>query len=194
MGRLPPLAHPLPVAARLLATTFLALLARPIPLRGMPPRPSPRRMATGFATVACRRTKRAKPSLAPLQETNPRTATAWALPHRHIAIMLDKDQGSCCSQRPSPGVELPTPRRDDLQSSPPAGFLHSSIITALTLLHPFSQSPSHAVPFAAIRPRAVWPPDPAKLAPSFAATDNTQPTACNCVPMARSTPRTAANS
>ena len=114
LGRLPPLADPLPVAACLLAATFLALVARPIPLRSLPPRPSPCRIATGLATVARRSTKRAEPSLAPLQETNSRTATAGGLPSPPMAIMLNEDQGSCCSRRPSPGVERPTPLRDDL--------------------------------------------------------------------------------
>jgi hypothetical protein len=114
LGRLPPLANAFPVAARLLATTFLALVAGPIPLRSLPPRPSPGRLATGLATVARRRTKGAEPSLAPLQEADPRTAAAWGLPSRLIVIMLNEDQGSCCSRRPSPGVELSTPLRGDL--------------------------------------------------------------------------------
>ena len=42
------------------------------------------------------------------------TATAGGLPSPPMAIMLNEDQGSCCSRRPSPGVERPTPLRDDL--------------------------------------------------------------------------------
>ena len=177
LGRLPPLANSFPVAARLLTAACLALVAGPIPLRSLPPRPSPSRLAACLATVARRRTKGAEPSFAPLQETNPRTTAAWALPSRLMVIMLNEDQGSCCSRRPSPGVELSTPLRGDLESPPPAGFLPSSIITAISSLHTclkYSRRPAWPLS-AAINSRAFRPPGPAKLALNFAATYNDCP-------------------
>jgi hypothetical protein len=118
-GLFPPLTHTFTVTACLLAAALLALLARPIPPRGLPHRPLPRRLPAGFATVPRPRMKGRKPLLAPLQKTDPLTAMDRGLPSRRAAIMLKMDHGSCCSRRSSPGAELPTPLRDASRSSPP---------------------------------------------------------------------------
>ena len=114
--RFPPLLHTLPVMARLLATALLAVLARPIPACRLPARPKPRRFDAGFATVPIPRMMGVEPLLAPLQETDPRAEMNGALPPRRRAIMLNEDQGSCCSRRPTPGTESLAPFRDAIDS------------------------------------------------------------------------------
>jgi hypothetical protein len=77
-----PLPHSLAIPTCLLAAALLAMLARPIPPRRLPYRPGPRRFSTGFTTVAFSMMMGAEPLLAPLQETDPRTATNGGLPPR----------------------------------------------------------------------------------------------------------------
>lgn len=60
-----------------------------------------------------------EPLLAPLQQTDPRTAMVRNLPPRRKAIMLDTDQGSANSRKSSPGVELSIPLRDAFEPLPP---------------------------------------------------------------------------
>ena len=117
--------------------------------------------------------RRRKPLLAPLQETNPRTTMGRDLP---IAIEEQScwttDQGSANSRRSSPGSGASTPLRGALDRHLLLVHPRSSLITPLPLFHPFLAVALPPGPhFAAIHPRAAWPPDPAKLAPSFAATD-----------------------
>lgn len=174
-ARFPPLTQSPAIPARLLATTLLAMLAGPIPAGRLPPRPSPGRPAAGFATVPRQRMMRRKPLLAPLQQTDPRTAMGRGLPSRPSASMLKKDHGSCCSRRSSPGVELPTPLRDAFHSSPPAH------LPSVHLNHPAPALPPLPaiwdcritwLPLAAIRSRAARRTGAAKLAPYFAATNS----------------------
>ncbi len=119
LGLFLPLTHALSVTARLLTTALLALVACPIPFGRKPPRPSPRRLATGFATVPRERMNRRKPLLAPFQEADSRTAMGRDLPPRRRAIMLDIDQGSANSRRSSPGSGDSPPLRDAFDWSPP---------------------------------------------------------------------------
>jgi len=128
------LAQTLPVTARLLAATLLPPLACPISTSRTPPRPTPRGLSAGLAAVPCQRMKGRKPLLAPLQQTDPRTAVTRDLPSRRRIIMLNQDQGSCCSRRSSPGVELLTPLRDALLCL----LLPPTLLLQLNHLAPFS--------------------------------------------------------
>ena len=84
-----PLSHTLPVAAGLLASALLALLAGPIPLARLPPRPETGCIRTGFTTVPGKGMRRRKPLLASLQQTNPRATMGRSLRSYRRAIMLD---------------------------------------------------------------------------------------------------------
>ena len=164
--RFPPLPYTLTIAARLLTPALLAPLTRPIPPSRPPHRPTPRPLAASLAAIACRRMKGREPPPTPLQQADPRTAMSRGLPPWPIGIMLNQDQGSPVSQRSSPGAELSTPRRDASCSSPPMGFLRSSLITSQPPLHSSLPSLPPWPPLAATCPLSAWPPGPAKLAPS----------------------------
>jgi len=161
-----PLAQTLPVTARLLAAALSPPLARPIPTGRTPPRPTPRGLPAGLATVPCQRMKGRKPLLASLQQTDPRTAVTGDLPSRRRTIMLNQDQGSCRSRRSSPGVELSTPLRDALLCS----LLPATLLIQLNHPVPFSppilpeSTPPGTLPprFTSARPDPLasqnWPP------------------------------------
>jgi len=119
LGRFLPLPHTLAVTARLLATKLFPSRTGSIPLDRLPPRPKPRRIHAGRATVPRERMTGRKPLLAALQQTNPRPTMARGLSPRQRAIMLDMDQGSANSRRSSPGSGASTPLRDALDWSPP---------------------------------------------------------------------------
>jgi hypothetical protein len=143
-----PLADTLPVTARLLATVLLALFTGPIPPSRQPPRPNPRRLGAGFATVPRERMRGRKPPLATLQQTNPRPSLDGDLRLRRRVIMLDRDQGSANSRRSSLGVEIPLHSGTLLTRHLLLIYPRSSLITPLPLFHPF------------LRPPATWPPFP----------------------------------
>jgi len=171
-GRFSSLPHPLAITTCLLPATLLAPIAGPIPLRRPPLGPEPGRFRTALATVPCPRMMRRKPLLAPLQQTNPRTATNRALPRRRQAIMLDLDQGSANSQWSSPGS-------GGAYSAPGRLCWLTSCSSPSAQLNPrTSASPlpaAVATPpgplLAAMRLRAAPRAGAAKLAPSQAATN-----------------------
>jgi len=168
------LSRPLPITARLLAAAFLAWLAGPIPLARPPPRPETGRGRTGWTTVPRQGMRRRKPLLTSLQEANPCTSTDRYLWRRWRAIMLEMDQGSANSPRSSPGSGASKLLRSGAFLD--CSFLpvqpQSSVITPPPLFQPdWLLAPS----FTATAARADWPPHPAKLAPSFAATDSSEP-------------------
>jgi len=106
-----------------------------------------------------------EPLLAPLQQTDSRTAMGRGLPPRRRAIMLEKDQGSANSRRSSPGSGASTPLRDAFEPLPPVDR------PSLQLNQPAGTLPTAFTwpSSAATLPRAAWLPGSAKLAPSFAA-------------------------
>ena len=166
LDRFLPLTHTLSVTAGLLAAKLFAPLAGPIPLGRLPPRPKPRRIHAGRATVPRERMRGRKPLLAPLQETKPRTTMSRDLPPRRRAIMLDMDQGSANSRRSSPGSGASSPLRDALDWSLPARPLPVQLnhaVPALPLVPGVALRPGPH--FAAIPPRRTgpliprnWPP------------------------------------
>ena len=122
-----------------------------------------------------------KPLPASLQETNPHRA--WAGTCRR------GEEQSCWtrtrehnSRRSSPGSGASTPLRDAWDWSPPGRTPSVQLNHATGGLPP---APSLAAVLAPISPRlrrTVWPPNPAKLAPSFAATDTLTPESTVTVP------------
>jgi hypothetical protein len=155
-----PLTKTFPVTACLLPAACLPPRARPITPGGMPPRPTPGRLSTRRATVPRQRMMGRKPLLASLQQTDPRTAVAGGLPSRRRTIMLDPDQGSCCSRRSSPGVEPSTPLRDALlcgllPATPSIQPNHPGPFSPPFLLAPTYPAPSHRDP--PTRAPAPWP-------------------------------------
>ena len=164
--RLPP-TQTLPVTARLLAAALFPPLARPIPTGRTPPRPSSRSLSAGLATVPRQRMKGRKPLLAPLQQTDPLPAVTGGLPSRRRTIMLNQDQGSCCSRRSSPGVELSTPLRDALLCSLLTDTTFVQLNHTTPLSPPILPAPTPSgPPPAAIYHNAPRHPGPVKLAPS----------------------------
>jgi hypothetical protein len=165
---------PFPVTSRLTAAALLPPLARPIPVGRSPSRPTPRRLLAVLATVTRERMSRRKPLLAPLQETNPRSADhrcpavpSGDLPSRWKIIMLNQDQGSCCSRRSSPGVELSTPLRDALLCSLLTDTTFVQLNHTTPLSPPILPAPTPpGPPPAAIHHNALRHPGPVKLAPS----------------------------
>jgi len=117
------LPYTLSVSARLPSTTLLAPFRGPIPTPRLPHRPTSCRITAALATIASQAMNRTKPSPAPLQQTHSRSAIRRALPSRPIAIMiLNQGQGSCFSQRSSPGAEPSTPLRDASSSPTSSGL------------------------------------------------------------------------
>jgi hypothetical protein len=173
--RMSPQANPLPITARLPATTLLASLPRPILPRCSPPRPDPRGCRAGFAAVSRKRMQGSEPFLASFEKTHPRPSPSRDLPLLSRAIMLETDQ----RERQLPNVKS-RQRSLSLRSGAILRFLCPASCAAPTLQHsrrdtahtPLSPStPQSGSTTAAIRRRSLWPPGPAKLALSFTATD-----------------------
>lgn len=162
LGSLPP-SHTLPVTNRLLATMLLAVLARTIPPPRLPYRPTTRSIATILAAVPRQAMVWTKPLLAPFKKAHPPTglASRWNLPFSLGVIMLNEDQGSCHSRRPSPGSGAIHSAAGTLLKSPlPGGSLLSRLIPLLPRLHPFLPQPSHPAPVSrhpSSTPPAPWP-------------------------------------
>ena len=171
-GFFPPLSHSLPVAEGLLASVLLALLAGPIPLGRLSPRPKTGCIRAGFATVPGKGVRRRKPLLASLQQANPRAAMDRSLRWYRTAIMLDHGPRNANFRGPSPSSGASTPRQGVLGYSLPA------CPTSVQRNHPAATCPiivgitcrPVARPrFAATAPYLSWPPHPVKTAPNLTA-------------------------
>ena len=118
------------------------------------------------------RVRRRKPLLAPLQETNWRTAMSRDLRSYRRAIMLNDGPRERQLPKVKSRQRRSAPLRGVLDRSPPARPTSVQLNHATAVLPPV---PVVAHPLAPIPPRfirrAAWPPGPAKLAPFFAATD-----------------------
>ena len=143
----PPLSHTLPVAAGLLASAFLALLAGPIPLARLSPLPEAGCCRAGSTTVPGKGMRRRKPLLASLQQANPRATMGRSLRWYRRAIMLNHGP----SRAPTPEGQVPAAQL--LLRSGAFWIAHlllvqprSSLITPPPPFHPFLGQP------------ATWPP------------------------------------
>ena len=141
--RVPPLAHPLPIAATLAATALAAFFRLPPGLGGTPSTPPPCRLLAPPTAIPRLRSPGLKELLASLQQAAPppRPPTR-ALPRTRSSIMLKRTQGSANSRRSSLGEE---------PHSSPRRFMTATLSLGLP-------------PFQANHP-CTWPPLPRRPAP-----------------------------